>query len=169
MVPAGSAQAKRVTVDASLPAGSTIASLRLSRDGTRVAALVDKGGTGQVYLGLVLRSADGVALTTFRAMTTGVDTSAGATTVADVVWASADRLLLLSRAATETPQAWLVYLTGSVEQGYGTVPDGAMVAVTAAPGHAILSSLGDGSLWRYNNGIGSWSAIGKGAYPAYPG
>ena len=43
-----------------------------------------------------------------------------------------------------------------------------MVAVTAAPGHAILSSLGDGSLWRYNNGIGLVERDREGRLPGVP-
>jgi hypothetical protein len=173
MVPAGTTQPRRVTIDASgLPHGSTITTLRVSRDGTRVALVVSSKGIGQAYLGLLHRSGDGVALSGFRTMTTGNDATGGSGSVVDVAWATADRLLLLTRSGPDRAaisQAGLVDLNGTDVLGYGTLPDGVMAAVAAAPGHFILSSDTAGSVWRYNNGIGSWRRLGNGVLPAYPG
>jgi hypothetical protein len=170
VVPNGSSQVKQVTLDAAgLPRGGTITTLRVSRDGTRVAVIVESKGVGQLYLGVVLRGDGGTTFGGFRAVTTSGDSTVGSGSVADVAWASADRLLLLLRSDPDTSQAWLVDLNGSAEQGYGSVPEGLMTALTAAPGHPNLSSTANGAVWRYNNGIGSWSRLGAGTVPAYPG
>jgi hypothetical protein len=171
MVPEGSTQARPVALDTgSLPKGGTLSALRISRDGARVAVLVDSKGTGQVYLGLLQRANGAVSLGGFRVVTSAVDTTVGQGNVVDVAWETADRLLVLERSDTQTV-ALRVDLNGTVEQGYGSLPAGTLVAATALPGqdHPILGSSADGLLYLYVSGTGSWTRLDPGTYPAYPG
>jgi hypothetical protein len=157
-----SGEPRKVGVDG-LPTGS-IRAMRLARDGVRVAVLVDdSSGVGQVYLGLVQRSAGGFSLSSFRLVSTSLATSV------DVAWTSADRLVVLGSAKQADPvEAWLVDLNGTVEQGYGTPAESELVAVTAAPTHPLLAGSADGKLWVYS-GLGWTQWGGAGSSPAYPG
>ena len=154
-----------------LPSGRILA-LRISRDGARVAIIVQspgESGTSSIYLGRVERP-DGppVLLSGFRPVDTVF------TTVADVAWKSADLLLALGQVTTGGPlQPLYVDLFGASVRALGPIVSSAaaspgIVSITAAPGQAeVLASTSDGRLFRYLD-VG-WVELGKGQYPSYPG
>ena len=159
--------AAKVVGTQGLPDGR-IVTMRIARDGARVALVVQpKGKTGAaVYLGRIERGEGHLVLSGFRMI------SSVLTDTSDVAWLSADRLVVLGRVDPGgVLQPLIVDLSGATEQSLGPIDsasDGPGIAsITAEPGHEILASASDGKLYRYL--AFGWTALGTGQYPAYPG
>jgi Lipoprotein LpqB beta-propeller domain/Sporulation and spore germination len=146
-----------------LPKG-TILGLRLARDGVRVAVLLRAvDGVSDVYLGRVERADSKVSLAGFQLVNTGFAQTT------DFAWESADRLVVLGRdKPADVLQPWLVDLSGTRVQAFGTVTGGTeMASVTAAPTRPVLASTVDGRLWWYSGF--EWDPLGTASSPSYPG
>ncbi len=146
-----------------LAALGPITDLRMSRDGTRVAAVVDGG----LYTAAVARSIDGeVALRNvlrLRPVDLGV--------VADADWRSSDTLVVISRGADpEVAQVSVDGLTVTPVLGANLTPP--LTAVAAAPGRALLVT-DQGGVWSFaGDGQDAWRQVvggAPGAVPGYPG
>ena len=156
-----------------LPSGRIMA-MRISRDGARVALVVQTAGpaagevAGQVYLGRVERGAGKLTLSGFKPIKSAFSD------ITDVAWSSADRLLLLGRTAPgATLQPLLVDLMGTFGRALGpidpsSVSTQSIVSITAAPLHEVLASTSpDGKIYRYL--ATGWEPLAEGTDPAYPG
>jgi hypothetical protein len=134
--------------------------LQLSPDGVR-AAIVPGGGdnSGELYVGLVVRSDDGsVSLTDLR------EVAPSLTQVADVAWRDAATLLVLARDAAHN--RIVPYTVGVDGWGLDDVPTaglpGQPTAVAAAPSRQPLVSAG-GTIWQLSGG--TWVTLIRGAEP----
>jgi hypothetical protein len=138
-----------------------ITALRLSRDGARVAAVIN----GQLVVAAVVRTGDGVALRAPRSLR-----GRELTSVVDVDWKDQETLVAVT--STASLPVVKVAIDGQRMDAYNssnlTPP---LHAVTAAPSRAIVVADG-GGLWIANELGEVWrphvpSTVG--AYPFYPG
>ncbi|SDD21713.1 LpqB family beta-propeller domain-containing protein [Actinokineospora iranica] len=142
--------------------GGTITQLRLSRDGARVAAVVN----GEVKVAAVVRKNDAVAISAARTLQGGVVKN-----VIGLDWL--DRLTVI--AATEQPAMPVASLPidGLTYTQYNktnlTPP---ITAITAAPSRSVIVTDGSG-MWSTQEAGKVWQAQqpgqGRGAVPFYPG
>jgi hypothetical protein len=164
---AGGTGAQRAAAE-DLPRGRVVA-MRIARDGARVALIVKRpSGIGSdLYLGRVERGPGRLVVSGFRLVRTVL------TDTSDVAWLSADRLVVLGRV---TPggvrQPLVIDLSGATAQSLGLIDSGStdrpgLLSITAIPGHDILASADNGSLYRYTGS--GWDELGTGQAPSYPG
>jgi hypothetical protein len=148
-------------------AGSDIQTLAVSRDGSRVAVVVDRRGRGELLLGRVERGVVGSDPNSPNSVTiTGLHRiEFSLTNVQDVSWADAEHIALLARAPSAARQPYLVAVDGGPRQVSGALPG--LDAIAAGPGLPLLGATRDGRAWR-DAGVG-WRLIGRGSAPAYPG
>lgn len=117
-------------------AGSRVTALRISRDGTRVAAIVGHGASSTVVVGVVLRSRSSVRIERLHA----VGPSLGG--AVDLSWPDAGHLAVLAKAdagqGSVTP--YRVRIDGSEppQPVLSTVPGGQPISIAAAPGQSLL-------------------------------
>lgn len=163
LLPSG--EAATVGADALLGLG-TVRELRISREGTRVAAVVDDSGQTHLAVGRVTIGRNGEwSVDGFR------NPLPDWTDVAGVAWNDADRLVALARETSGARSARRVPLQTDVT-GYlvTTLPVGGLppdaTVLTAAPGRPIVAAAG-GRMWMST--LGMWRALGPGTDPAYPG
>ncbi|WP_162606166.1 LpqB family beta-propeller domain-containing protein [Jiangella asiatica] len=162
---AAGADGERVDVVAAGLTGRDVDRLALSPDGARIAMIVD----GLAYVAGLVREPDSRGTIRIEGMRpvgpagTAVDiawsTSSGA-------WSAADSVIVLS----STEQGVLphtVGLSGQVTAPRGlTATDG--VRITSSPGLPAVLETADGVLYMQRAGS-SWSEIGPGRAPTYPG
>jgi len=152
-----SGDARRLSVDSALTR-QPVTALRLSRDGSRVAAVV---GSGRLLIGRVTTLAGMPSLTAFRAITPTLHAVSG------VTWAGADDVAVTAAASDGQRQ---VVETDS--DGYTVrqiAPDrlrGAPIDVTAAPGLPIVVVSDLGSIWTEVEG---WRLVGSGTAAVHSG
>ncbi|NYI96072.1 hypothetical protein HNR12_002349 [Streptomonospora nanhaiensis] len=154
-----------VEVSAPELADVVVTQLRMSRDGTRAAVISEdgRGGAPELAVGRVVHSRGGVQLGDALPLATELDE------VSDVSWRSGDQLVVLGRDGRGADQGYLVSLDGSTETTSAGAPPGTdMVAVTAAPGLPLLSSVEDDHIWMTNDRI-TWQRVIDGTNPVYPG
>jgi len=146
-----------------LRAGELLRAAVPSRDGTRVALLVQAGPRTNVLLARVVRTSPtgrvGIAIQD------PIRVESKLVEVVDVAWSSADSLAVLG---SESAGALQVI---EVSIGRGSVflqgaPEGP-VSLAAAPGLPTLVAAADGVV--YDNTTGSWSGRVNAASPTYPG
>jgi hypothetical protein len=160
--------AEPVEVAAPELAERRVAGLRMSRDGTRLAAVVEdpeqeEDADGRLYVGRVVFSDGGVSASGLLPLARELSD------VSDVAWRGGDQLVVLGRKEGGADQGFLVSLDGSTETSSAGAPSGAdMVGVSAAPGRPLLSSSEDDQIWMTNDRI-SWQRAGDGTNPVYPG
>lgn len=157
--------AQTVTVSG-LPNTAPIKSLRVSRDGTRVAVVIGGAGSGELYVGNVVRGLSAVTLGGFVQLYTGLRNAS------DVAWATATQLLFLAvDPADSRTKPWLISIDGGV---LTSPPDtnlaGIPTAVAAAPGRPALASSG-GLMYRLDGT--TWTTLVRGqlltgSSPSYP-
>ncbi len=143
---------------------SVIEELKVSRDGTRIAALAVSTNVSQVMVGAV--SKDGTSIVNFYPVAPTL------TSVTDFVWASSTKLDILDTVPNtnepgSTSQLWSVDVDGwapSLTQG--TVPATA-VSIAAAPHQPLVVATSLNQIEQYSNG--QWQFIGNGSSPRYPG
>nr|WP_184638934.1 LpqB family beta-propeller domain-containing protein [Streptomonospora salina] len=154
-----------VEVDAPDLADTEVTALRLSRDGTRAAALTDDwtGGGAELSVGRITHSDGGVTVSGEIPLATELQN------VTDVSWRGGDQLAVLGGAEDEAGQGYLVSLDGSTETTSAGAPLGTdMVGITAAPGLPLLSSTEDDNVWMTNDRI-NWQRVIEGTNVVYPG
>ena len=145
-------------------AKSVIEELKVSRDGTRIAALAVSTNVSQVMVGAV--SKDGTSIVNFYPVAPSL------TSVTDFVWASSTKLDILDTVPNtnepgSTSQLWSVDVDGwapSLTQG--TVLTTA-VSIAAAPRQPLVVATSNNQIEQYSNG--QWQFIGNGSSPRYPG
>lgn len=143
-----------------------IESLKVSRDGTRVAVVTHSTSTGtQVRIGHVIKTADGAALGGFYPVATSLVPLPDG-----VTWASSTTLDVLATApGANTPTVWSVDVDGWQQPAQITpLPVGSgVVALTAAPNQSLVVETGAGQIEAYRDD--AWQIIGPGHNPSYPG
>ena len=134
-----------------------------SRDGTRVALLVESGPRTNVYLGRIVRTSSSARVGI--AVQAPIRVESRLVEVVDVAWSSADSLAVLGSESAGALQVVEVNLgRGSLApQG---APEGP-VSLAAAPGLPTLVAAADGVV--YDNTTGSWSSRVNATSPTYPG
>jgi hypothetical protein len=145
-------------------AKSVIEELKVSRDGTRIAALAVSTNVSQVMVGAVAK--DGTSIVNFYPVAPTL------TSVTDFVWASSTKLDILDTVPNtnepgSTSQLWSVDVDGwapSLTQG--TVLSTA-VSIAAAPRQPLVVATSLNQIEQYSNG--QWQFIGNGSSPRYPG
>ena len=147
-----------------LAKSSIIEELKVSRDGTRIAALAVSTNVSQVMVGAV--SKDGTSIVNFYPVAPTL------TSVTDFVWASSTKLEILDTVPNinepgSTSQIWSVDVDGwapSLTQG--TVLSNA-VSIAVAPRQPLVVATSLNQIEQYSNG--QWQFIGNGSSPRYPG
>jgi hypothetical protein len=154
---------KFIPVATTLPPEDLIETLRVSRDGTRVAVIVKAASSQpQLLVGRVVKTDSGESLDGFYPVAPDL------TPVADgVAWASSSQLEVL---ATKAGAAAPSVLSVGVDGWQQTIvpesrPDATAIAV--APNQALVAATKDDEIVVFRNG--SWDVIGPGSAPTYPG
>lgn len=134
-----------------------------SRDGTRVALLVESGPRTNVFLGRIVRASSSARVgITVQAP---IRVESRLVEVVDVAWSSADTLAVLGSESAGALQVVEVNLGRGSLASQGA-PEGP-VSLAAAPGLPTLVAAADGVV--YDNTTGSWSRRVNATSPTYPG
>lgn len=146
-----------------LPDGDVLLAAIPSRDGTRVALVVDSGPRTNLFLARIIR-----ASTTGRVgliVQAPIRVESKLVEVVDAAWSSADTLAVLGSESAGALQVFEVNVgRGSVSaQGAPEAP----LSLAAAPGLPTLVAAAAGVV--YDDTTGSWSARVNATSPAYPG
>ena len=143
--------------------GATLKAAVPSRDGTRVALLVQSGPRTNVYLARIVRTSSSARVGI--SVQAPIRVESRLVEVVDVAWSSADSLAVLGSESAGALQVVEVTLgRGSISsQG---APEGP-VSLAAAPGLPTLVAAADGVV--YDNTTGSWSRRVNATSPTYPG
>lgn len=141
-----------------------LTAFRVSVDGTRVAAVVERGKgrdvRGELLVGRVVQRADGLRVEAFRRIErTLVD-------VRDVAWADASSLVVLGAPAGSVLEPTLVNLNRTVTPISGA-PAVNVTQVTAGPELPVLAGTRGDGVWIESGSV--WIALTGGRDPAYPG
>ncbi len=147
-----------------------VKALRISRDGTRAAAIVQVGKTSQVQLGRVDQApaSDRLQAEGFIAISSELE---GAV---DLAWKDADHLAVVgSTKDNPSPRLYDVPVSGAAIQAL-VGPGGDMKSVAAYPGAAVLvtqrvSNDSEDSVCRLNDKYGDWKCFPRTSDPVYPG
>lgn len=132
-----------------------------SRDGTRVALVVQDGPRRGLLLARIVRPT--IAGSAQVTMPVRVETRL--TEVLDVAWSGPDLLAVIGSDGAGSPGVFEVSLArGSVVPISGPVEP---ASIAAAPGLPTLVAASDGLV--YALGAGAWRSVGPGRAPAYPG
>jgi WD40 repeat protein len=148
-----------------------VKALRISRDGTRAAAIVQVGHTSQVQLGRVDRApspSGGLQAEGFIAINSELQ---GAV---DLAWRDADNLVVVGGTSDNpSPGLYDVPVSGAAIQGL-VGPGGDMKSVAAYPGAALLvtrhvTNQHQDDVCRLSDKYGDWKCYPRTSDPAYPG
>lgn len=144
-----------------LPKEATLLQAVPSRDGTRVALVVQIGPRRSLLVGVIVRS----TLSSDPQVTNPISVESRLTEVLDVSWADPDALAVVGSDGAGSMQVFEVDIArGSVTGLGGPVEP---FSVAAAPGMPTLVAASDGVIYRISGG--AWRAEGLGTAPAYPG
>jgi hypothetical protein len=162
VVPDGTRKPQEVAVPV-LPAGR-VTSLRLARDGARVAVVAGVGDQARLYVGTVVRRRSGAPAVELAGLTEVLPELRG---VRDVAWTDASRLAVLG-SDSGAPVGPL--LVGS--DGYELDPvesrDDLVTLAAAPPGRPLIAGTASGRISQYTPARG-WVDLGPGSDPTYPG
>lgn len=150
-----SGSVRRVTADRQLTRDA-VTSLRLSRDGARVGAVVG----GRLLIGRVQQGPAGPVLTGFRNV---LPTTVG---VSGLAWTDAGDVIATVRSGRTTRGLVATDVDGYAPRAVSTEGiGGTPVDVAAAPARPLLVTTFAGTLWSDDGG---WHEIAQGAAAAYP-
>jgi len=138
-----------------------ITDLRLSRDGVRVAAVID----GALFIAMVVGSGAETKVRNPRLLI-----GPGAAQVADVDWKGPDKVVVATR-SKDNPRVYEVSLDGLTWTGYENINlTGPLTGIAAAVGRQVLVA-DQGGLWSAGDSTALWHSEGftQGADPFYPG
>jgi len=138
-----------------------ITELRLSRDGVRVAAVVD----GALFVAIVVGTADGPKVRNPRLLV-----GPGATQIADVDWKGRDKVVVAT-VGRDRPAVFDVTVDGLDWTAYQeTNLTGPLIGIAAAVGRPVLVA-DQGGLWYARDTKDLWYSEGlsRGTDPLYPG
>jgi hypothetical protein len=149
--------------DKELSASQLIETLRVSRDGTRVAVIAKSAAAGpQLLVGHVVKSAQGESIEGFYPVAPSL------VPVPDgVAWASATKLQVLATASGATsPSIWTVDVDGWSQQ---LIPSPAIdvVSIAKAPGEPLAIGTKSNQIEVFRND--AWQVVAGGTMPLYPG
>ena len=152
--------------------GRTVRALRVSRDGTRLAAVVVAGDQGRLVLAEIVRSTDGSVRAVSRPRPV-VSPVLKLDNVMDVGWTSPTSLGVLVRVRAEGRQPYVVAMDGSSVTASSALPDAAATALAASANAEVpvVVSTRDGKLWIQRTDL-SWARLAGGSpirSPAYVG
>ncbi len=160
---------KAVPVDGWVLSQYPVKALRIARDGTRAAAIVQVGGVWQVQLGRVDRApSGGLQAEGFIAISSELQS------VTDLAWRTADQLAVIGAAqGNPSPLLYDVPVSGAAIQPL-IGPGGDMEAIAAYPGAPLLvtqhvSGAQALSVCRFSDRLDEWSCFARTSDPAYPG
>ncbi len=146
-----------------------VKALRISRDGTRAAAIVQVGHTSQVQLGRVDRApSGGLQAEGFIAISSELQ---GAV---DLAWRDADHLAVVGGTSDNpSPGLYDVPVSGAAIQAL-VGPGGDMKSVAAYPGAPLLvtrhvTNQHQDNVCRLSDKYGDWKCYQRTSDPAYPG
>ena len=171
MLPPG---ADPVRVDVALPTSrdpkapaAKLRSLRVSRDGTRAAYVVQRApGHEDLYVGVVERSRRGSA-TVVKIAPDPVDIAPDLRSVLDVGWVdSATVVVLIQGPGDQAQRPRTVSVDGYVVTEQQQQLEGART-VTAAPGGRLVATTSDGDAWEWSRS--SWTDLGPATAATFPG
>ena len=149
--------ARVVAVDTDL-ARHPVTSLRISRDGSRVAAVV---GPGELLVGRVAGRGGTEAFGGFRAVLPDAHAVAG------VSWSGADTIVVTAASGSSRREVVETDTAGYAVRSFDTAQvRGAVVDVAAAPGRPLVVVTGSGQLW---SSAGGWTSFAVGVAPVYGG
>jgi hypothetical protein len=164
----GTVSAVQVTVTPG-SADGTIVALRMSRDGTRLAVILNSGSSQALWIGTVVRTG-AVRIDQLNQITPND------LRLTDVAWSDQAKLLVVGRNASAPATdfgIWSVQVDGSVLTERSTVglPAVAPQSITAAPGQFAWISV-ENAVWEQRGGgwvaaIGDGSGTTRGISPAY--
>ena len=148
------------------PGAGPLASLQVSRDGARVAAVFGEGAGRQLWVGRVERSTEGTRIAGLRPVAPAL------ADVADVSWESGTSLVALGTLGTANRLPVRLTVDGSELEAVRTPGlDGEPEAVTASPGRPLVVGTRRGEdpvLFGEQGGLFR-EREEPGALPAYPG
>ena len=150
--------------DKELAASQVIETLRVSRDGTRVAVIAKSTAGTQLFIGHVVKSAAGESIEGFYPVAPSL------VPVTDgVVWASSTKLEVLATASgASSPSVWSVDVDGwAPTLTQVQTPPVDIVAIAKAPGQPLVIATKTGQLEVSRNDV--WQVVGSGSAPNYPG
>ena len=161
---------RTLNVDGWTLAPYPVKALRISRDGTRAAAIVQMGAASQVQLGRVDRApTGGLQAEGFIAISSDIQ---GAV---DLAWRDADHLAVIGvTASNPSPLLYDVPISGATVQPM-VGPGSDMKSLAAYPGAPLLvmqhvaSPQPLDNVCRLNDRFGEWRCFDRTADPAYPG
>jgi len=155
----GDGMLQRIPVSG-LPQEATLLRAVPSRDGTRVALIVQDGPRRGLLLGRVVRSSVGGS----ARVSEPIRVESRLTDVLDVAWASPDGLVVIGSDGAESPQVFEVSIARASVTSIGGPVEPASIA--AGPGLPTLAAASDGLM--YSLSAGAWRPLGPGRSPAYP-
>ncbi|HZC26608.1 MAG TPA: LpqB family beta-propeller domain-containing protein, partial [Actinopolymorphaceae bacterium] len=147
------------TVGAAGLTGQDVRALKVSRDGARVAVLVERSGQTRLLFGRVHRG-DGLTIRGLRQVPVAM------ASMTDLAWAGLDRVAVIGADHGSSPRPTIVSVDGSQVDPLNAGPDAREVA--AAPDQPVLLTGEDGHLHLQGTTY-LWSDKGEGTCPAYPG
>ena len=151
---------QRIVV-AGLPQEATLLRAAPSRDGTRVALIVQDGPRRGLLLGRVVRP----SIAGGAQVSEPIRVESRLTEVLDVAWASPDTLVVIGSDGAESPQVFEVSIARAAVAPLGGPVEPASIA--AGPGLPTLVAASDGLIYSLSGG--AWRPLGSGRSPAYPG
>ena len=146
-----------------LAASELIESLKVSRDGTRVAVIAKSTTSGlQLLVGHVVKTPTGASIDGFYPVAPSL------VPVPDgVAWASSTTLDVLATAPGEAnPSVWSVDVDGWRQAPVPTPYDD-VVSITAAPNQPLVIATKGNEIEVLRND--AWQVVGRGQAPSYPG
>jgi hypothetical protein len=135
-----------------------ISAASVSRDGTRIALLVQRGSRVEPMVARVERAGDVVRVAAPRRVDSLLTDSL------DLAWADSGTLVVLGSSGTSSLEVWR-FGVGTTSVRRVGAPEGA-VTLAAGPSRSVLVGTAD-ALYRAS-GQG-WTLVGPATYPVYPG
>ena len=137
----------------------SVVTVRVSRDGTRIAVVTRSGRRSQLQVGVVGRGDGALRVQDLHPVAPDL------VEVRDVAWTDADELAVLARQEGGVVQAYAVPVDGLELDSLGTVPDA--VSIAAAPRAGPLLETADGEIYEAGGRV--WALRGRGQDVFYPG
>lgn len=160
VTPSGATKFQTVQ-NSELGASEIIESLKVSRDGTRVAVVARSTTAGvQLFVGHVVKSTQGESIGGFYPVASSL------VPLSDVVWASATTLdVVASSPGTSNPSVWSIDVDGWKQSAVLAPSD--VVTIAAAPGQPLVVGTKTNEVEVARNDF--WQVVGSGTNPSYPG
>lgn len=163
VTPAGTTKFQTVQ-SSELGASEIIESLKVSRDGTRVAIVARSSTAGvQLLVGHVVKTPQGESIGGFYPVAPGL---VPASDVDVMAWASATTLdVVASAPGASSPSVWTVDVDGWKQTPVPAPSD--VVSVAAAPGQPLVVGTKSNEIEVARNDF--WQVVGSGTNPSYAG